>query len=95
MKAQPNDADVIEKKPFDGKFYPELIGQDLHKRYPFECPVCEAKLDAAPSLLMTLGCNTGGGSCTKCDTLLSLEVDKYNEKMIAKEWKPKTKKGDE
>ncbi len=83
MQSQPKKI-IIEKMPFDGEFYPDLIGQDLKESYPFECPNCNATLNAKPSFSMSLGRNSGGGPCTKCNTYLQLEIAENNDKMNAK-----------
>jgi len=51
------------------------LTKELKDRYPFTCPVCKVSLDAAPSILMQMGMNHGGGSCLHCKAFLHLDID--------------------
>ena len=45
------------------------------ERYEFICPKCQAKLYAAPSMMMTcFGRNSGFGKCLDCGEFLHLEI---------------------
>jgi len=64
------------------------------KRYPFICPVCKNKHEAAVSIFMQMGFNQGGGSCPKCKTYLRLSIIDfpYGLKMKAESYDEYVKK---
>ena len=75
-----------EKKPFDGNFAEALIGSDLKKRYSGECSECGEDFEAAPSLFMQIGQNSGMITCPNCKIFLEVEIDEKNEKMNSREF---------
>jgi transcription elongation factor Elf1 len=46
----------------------------LLPRYNFTCPNCMYEQSAAPSIFMSMGHNSGCGSCSNCDVFLHLEI---------------------
>jgi transcription elongation factor Elf1 len=58
----------------------------LQKTYPFTCPKCGAELNAAPSLSMKTGINSGHATCIRCSTSLHLQINEANDGMTATKW---------
>ena len=59
---------------------------ELKPRYDVKCSECGHEFQAAPSLAMKFGENTGHGTCSKCKTFLRLTLDDNQERMLSEKW---------